>query len=323
MTADPDLPPVLVVGAGSAGARHSRLLAAAGAIVHVTDPDEQRVRHVVGATGATPVGLGEIGSDRYAGTVLASPTSLHADQVGAALSGAGKILVEKPIATSASDATDLAETAGHRVAVAYNLRYHQPLAAVAEIVHGGQLGSITTGRVWFGQWLPDWRPTTDYRVSYSARRELGGGILLDASHELDVVRWMFGSGRYEVLGSAVARLGPLEIDVEDTVEALIRTPENAVITVSLDCLSRRYRRGVEIIGTEQSVRLDWTRRVIEIDRPGGVTTVDADESVEHAYEKQALAFLAWVSGGPEMAVMAGDGAEVVVLADAIRDAAHR
>ena len=56
----------------------------------------------------------------------------------------------------------------------------------------GSVGSSSV-RLWFGSWLPDWRPAVDYRPTYSARAELGGGVLLDAIHELDMLVWLLGA----------------------------------------------------------------------------------------------------------------------------------
>ena len=318
MTSGPG-PGVLVLGCGSAGGRHARLLAAAGAAVSVYDPDPGRRRATAARIGATEVS--DPGAFDFDGVVVASPTARHADQVRAALAGRAKVLVEKPMTVEPDEARALAGVGGDRLAVAYNLRYHAPLRRLADVVASGVLGPVVSGRVWFGQWLPDWRPTEDYRLGYSARRELGGGILLDASHELDVVRWLFGSGPFEVLGAAVDRLGPLEIDVEDTVAALLRGPAGVLVTVSLDCLSRRYRRGVEVVGTEGTVRLDWARGVLEVEGPAVLETTPADEPLEAAYAAQARAFLAWLADRGTMAVGAADGAEVVALAGAVAAAA--
>ena len=50
-------------------------------------------------------------------------------------------------------------------------------------------------RASFGYDLRLWRPGTDHRAGYSARAELGGGIVLDAIHELDYLLWLLGPGR--------------------------------------------------------------------------------------------------------------------------------
>src|SRR5947209_4960132 len=78
------------------------------------------------------------------------------------------------------------------------------------LVHAGKAGRVSAVRLWFGSWLPDWRPNVDYRTTYSARANLGGGVLLDAIHELDLCLWLLGGEPVDVIGAVVGRFGPLE-----------------------------------------------------------------------------------------------------------------
>ena len=309
-------PSVLVVGAGSIGSRHARNLHAAGATVSLTDPSSERAR-AVGAAHPVPFDLDSLVG--YDGIVVASPTSAHLDQALVALETGAKVLVEKPLALS-SVGTEALRDAADQVMVGFNLRFHPPVAKIVDLAHQGEAGRITSVRAWFGSYLPDWRPTIDYRSSYSARAELGGGVLLDAIHELDLLVWLLG-GSFDVVGAQIARLGELEIDVEDTVKALLRHDTGVLAEVSLDYLSRRYRRGLEIIGTDATLRLDWAREVIEVEVDGQVEVEPAIDSVTCSYEKQAECFLAWIRGDALPPVDAVEGLASLRLADQIRQAA--
>jgi predicted dehydrogenase len=311
-------PLVLVLGAGSAGSRHARLLASAGAEVTVTDPDGDRAA----ATGlpTAPFDLDALGTPD--GIVVASPSVAHAEQTLAALATGAYVLVEKPLTSSVDDVNGVAAAADGRVMVGYNLRLHAPLERLAQLVADGRAGAVSSFRLWFGSWLPDWRPQVDYRTTYSARAELGGGVLMDAIHELDLLLWLAGDDRFTVLGAVVDRLGPLEIDVEDTVKALLRHADGAVAELSLDYLSRRYRRGVEVVGTDATLRLDWARQVLEVEDADGVASEPATTAVMDSYERQAERFLAFVRDGTAPPVDAAEGARSVQLAAAIRNAAR-
>lgn len=304
-------PAVVVIGAGSIGRRHALNLTALGAKVDVMDPQEERAREVVAAT-AAPFDLDALGS--YDGVVIASPTIFHREQVEQAARFELPMLVEKPLAMSTSEADALADRS---VMVGYNLRFHEPVQVLRQLTAEGRAGAIRGARFWFGSFLPDWRPHTDYRTGYSARADLGGGVLLDAIHELDLAVWWFGPD-IQVQGAVVARAGPLDIDVEDTVKAVLVARDGAVIDISLDYLSRTYRRGIELIGDDATLRLDWRRRTIEVERRDEVEVISADVPVAQSYERQAERFLAWIRGtaGPE--VDAREGAASVRLADDIR-----
>lgn len=306
-------PAVVVIGAGSIGRRHARNLAVLGAKVDVMDPQADRADDVEGAT-ATPFDLDALGA--YEGVVIASPTIFHREQVEHTARLGVPMLVEKPLAMSKTDADALT---GHEVMVGYNLRFHEPIRVLRRLTAEGRAGTIRGARFWFGSFLPDWRPDADYRTGYSARADLGGGVLLDAIHELDLAVWWFGPDLY-VRGAVVARTGPLDIDVEDTVKALLVAPEGVVIDVSLDYLSRTYRRGIELIGDDATLRLDWHRQTIEIERGNDIDLIAADVPVAQSYERQAERFLDWIRGVGTPEVDAREGAASVRLADDIRAA---
>lgn len=307
-------PRVLVVGAGSIGTRHIKNLLATRADVAVAAPDEVRAT----ATGARVVPFDRWAAERPDAILLASPTVFHADQIDAALETGAHVLVEKPMTLDAEEAEALAARGGDRLAVAFNLRLHPPVAEVIERARAGELGRIVSARFWYGQHLATWRPGTDYRTGYSAQAKLGGGILNDASHELDLLLWLLGTD-VSVAGAAVQRSGLLDADVEDVVRAVVRAGD-AVAEISLDALSRRYRRGIEIIGSEATARFDWARSVLEIEREDDLVVRPVEDHVATSYEVQAERLLRWVEDGTPMPVDGATGAASVRLAAAIRAA---
>jgi predicted dehydrogenase len=294
---------VLVLGGGSAGTRHARNLRSLGAEVTVADVDFD-LRTVPG----------------FDGMVVATPSALHRDHAIAALASGATVLVEKPLATSVDGLDELVRAAGNRLTVGYNLRLHTPVERVRDLVVSGRVGTVALVRVWFGSWLPDWRPHVDYRGTYSARAALGGGVLFDASHELDLLGWLFGF-EWTVTGASLMRRSSLDIDVEDTALALLRSADGLPAVVTLDMVSRRYRRGIEIVGDEAAVRLDWARGVIEVEHARGVDVEDASVGIDASYEREAAAFLELVCGRAGPLVTATEGAATVRLCAAIRTAA--
>lgn len=308
---------VLVLGAGSIGRRHAGNLIEAGATVLLADADHARATHVAADLGATATPLEGWAAADVDGVVIATPSSLHAAQVREALAGPAPVLVEKPLATATADIVDLAGVPPEKGAVGYNLRFHAPVAQLVGAVRDGEVGAPLLVHVWMGSHLPSWRPGTDHLAGYSAQRSLGGGILLDAIHELDLLLWMLGDG-YEVVGATVDRVGAVTVDTEDRVAAVLRHRTGAAITIQLDYLSRAYRRGVEVIGTDGTIRLDWARAVIEREDGAGRRSHAAREPVDTSYRLEMAAFLRWIDGEGTMPVDFAEGARSLRLADAIR-----
>jgi len=308
---------VLVIGAGSIGVRHATNLIAAGVQVDITDVSPDRARAVPGAC-AVPFDADSLA--RYDGVVVASPTSMHLEHALLAAEHDRPSLVEKPIALRAEDAASLADV-NDRVMVGYNLRLHEPLERLMDLVHGGAIGTIVGARLWFGQWLPDWRPSVDYRSTYSARSALGGGVLLDAIHELDLLVWLAGDDDFAVRGGFVGRIGPLDIDVEDTVRALLVHRDGWPVEIALDYLSRRYRRGIEVIGDRATVRFDWADSTLDLEDSTGRETTTFDVPVSASYEREAGRFVDLIEQRTAPPVDARTGLASLRLAGRIRDAA--
>lgn len=230
------------------------------------------------------------------------------------------------MATDPAAGRELVERAGgegsDRLVVGYNLRFHEPLERFAALLADGRVGTPTAYRFWFGSWLPDWRPDTDYRRAYSARSDLGGGVLLDAIHELDLAVWMVDRPMH-VVGALVDRLGPLEIDVEDTVRALLSTDRCAgdpglPVSIELDYLSRQYRRGVEVTGDLATMRYDWATGLLEVFEPGQVVTERFETPVSLSYEREMAHLLDVHEGRAVPRTTAATGLRSLELAHEIR-----
>lgn len=310
-------PRVLVIGSGSIGRRHATNLRGLGADVTIADVDPTRLELL----DAPSIDLDEGIPSGFDAVVVASPTTLHVEHATAALATTGAVFVEKPLGVTPAECDALLATGGDRLVVGYNLRFHAPVRRVVELVHDGRAGVPLSYRLWFGQWLPDWRPDVDYRRTYSARADLGGGVLSDAIHELDLAVWLAGAD-LRVEGAVVARLGPLEIDVEDTVRALLTNADGVPIGIELDYLARQYRRGMEIVGDRATVTFDWASGEVSIREPEGTTVEHFDVPLAESYVAEMREFLEFVRSGATPTNTAVAGRESVRLATAIRAAAE-
>ena len=137
--------------------------------------------------------------------------------------------------------------------VGYVLRFLKPFQIIKRAIDGGKIGKVLSIHAAVGKYLPDWRAPGDYRKNVSARRELGGGVVFELSHELDYVRWFAGEVK-EVFAS-MERVSDLEIDVEDLAEINLRFENGALGHVHLDMLDRSGNRSCRIIGSEGT--LTW------------------------------------------------------------------
>jgi predicted dehydrogenase len=258
---------VLIIGFGSIGTKHARLAISLGCNVAVLS--RRRI--------AFPKTYGDLTQALRAHApdyvVIANATNEHYGTLCqlAQAGYTGAVLVEKPIFGQLESIPVLPFRA---VFVAYNLRFHPINQRIKSLLQGERILSV---QAYVGQYLPDWRPSVDYRQSYSASAGRGGGALRDLSHELDYLTWMLGGwDRVAALGG---QFSALEIDSDDVYALLLATPRCPVVSIQLNYLDRLSRR---------SFLINTDRNTIEADLISGTITIDGEvESYpidrEHTY----------------------------------------
>lgn len=227
----------------------------------VCDPDAERCAAIVSELGVEA--FGDLGAGLEArkpdAAFICTPPVLHVSQARLAVGCGAHVFVEKPLSHVLEGVDELAAEAHARsrtVQVGYNLRFHPGLGRLKKLMEDGDLGKILWAYVEAGQYLPDWRPWQDYRQSYTARRHLGGGILLDGSHELDYILWLLGTPA-EVLCMA-GKVSALEVDVEDCADVLVRFATGAQVQIHLDFVQRGYTRTCKLVGERGTALWDFT-----------------------------------------------------------------
>ena len=294
----------LVVGYGSIGARHEAVLRGLGAPTavvsrHAGDWPCPRFPDVAGA-------LAEF---RPEYVVVSNRTSEHVGTLQDLENGGfrGFCLVEKPLAVRRED---LPPAFGFQMGVGYVLRFHPLMAAAAKILSGKRLLSI---HAYVGQYLPDWRPGTDYRQCYSAHKEQGGGALRDLSHELDYVAYLAGDWRR--VAAIGGHLSQLEIDSDDAYLLLLETQRCPAVGCQLNYLDRNLRRDCSIQYEGGTLHLDFIgQRWVH---NGVAQSFPAERNGMIAAMHQA----AWGGGGAPLCTYAEAG-NVLALIDAAQEAAQ-
>jgi predicted dehydrogenase len=303
-----------VVGAGSIGLRHCRNLVALGQMVTVWDVDAARLGDAAALPGVVAASGLDAGLAAGPDAVLVcTPPALHVDVARRALEADAHVFVEKPIAASSDEVPellDLAKRRGRTLAVGYNLRFLPGLRRVKTLLDAGRIGHVLSARAEFGFFLPRWRAGRDYRDNYAIRKDLGGGILLDAIHEFDYLGWLLG--RVSEVFCAADHVSSLAGDTEDLAELILRFSTGALGQVHLDYVRRAYRRMLELSGTDGLITWDYATRLVTV--VGGDGSVveqqggDVDGLPEGMYLEELRHFVSCLERGEAPAV---DGAEAL------------
>lgn len=189
--------------------------------------------------------------------IVANPTSLHLDVAVPAACQGCHLLLEKPISHSLEGLDRLADavkTGRGQVLVGFQYRFHPGLRQVQQWLQQKTAGDPITAQVFWGEYLPGWHPWEDYRQSYSARADLGGGVVLTLCHPFDYLRWLLGD--IQSLYAQTGKLSSLEIDVEDTADVLLKLGGGTSARVHLDYYTRPGDHSLQISCSEGSIRWD-------------------------------------------------------------------
>jgi predicted dehydrogenase len=219
------------------------------------------------------------------------------------------VLVEKPLFDQARPLP----ASGFRLAcVAYNLRFHPVVQRLKALLEGED---IVSAHAYAGQYLPDWRPGSDYRVSYSAQIDRGGGVLRDLSHELDYLAWVLGCWRR--VAALGGHLSSLKISSDDVFSLLMSMERCPIVSVQLNYLERPARRTLVVNTNQHTFEADLIEGTLSIDRENFERfPVERDSTYRVMHE-------ALLAGRTDVACSLDQGMQTLRLIDAARQSAQR
>ncbi len=282
---------ILIVGLGSIGQRHARnLRSILGDRVELLAWRVRRLTHVI-----TPAMEADASrnveaeynikafddlnlalAEKPDAAFISNPTSHHLLAAQSCAEQNCHLFIEKPVSHSLAGLHRLLKTVDDRklcALVGYQFRFHPYVKAVSELLAANAIGRVLTARAIIGEYLPGWHAYEDYRKTYAARAELGGGVILSQIHEFDYLYSLFGLPRS--VYSLGGHRSSLELDVEDTASTLMEFwVEDKPVAVHLqqDYVQRPPCRQCEIVGEQGKIVADFV--VPRVTAPG----VDLDFS---------------------------------------------
>lgn len=250
----------LIAGLGSIGRRHLQNLLELGErdiLLYRTHKGTLDVDNLEGFPVETE--LNTALDHKPDAVIISNPTSLHLDVAIPAAEAGCHILLEKPISHSMDRVAEL-QTAvlngGGQLLVGYQFRFHPGLKIISNLISNYAIGQPLSVHANWGEYLPAWHPWEDYRIGYSARKDLGGGVILTLSHPLDYLRWLLGNIKF--IWSFAGRSGEFELDVEDNAVIGLEFESNTLGSLHLNYNQQPPAHRLEIIGSQGTIRWDYT-----------------------------------------------------------------
>lgn len=256
----------LIAGYGSIGRRHFRNLRQLGQddiLFYRTRKSSLKASELKDYT--VEYDLQKALSHNPDAVIVSNPTSLHLDVALPAAEAGCAILVEKPLSHSMDRVkafVHIVEEQNVKVLVGFQFRFHPGLQKVDHLLQEGRIGDVLSVRAHWGEYLPDWHPWEDYRRGYSARKDLGGGVILTLSHPIDYLRWLMGE--IDEVYCMKASNSNLDIEVEDTAEINLRFRDGAIGSIHLNYNQKPPSHWLEIIGNQGTIRWDYYKDMVKV-----------------------------------------------------------
>lgn len=219
--------------------------------------------------------------------IISNPTSLHMD-TALPLARAGiHLLIEKPISNTTAKVAELQATldgTGAKALVGHQFRFHPGMRQAKKMIDEHVIGKILRVNVFWGEYLPEWHPWEEYQLAYSARRDLGGGVVLTLSHPIDYLRWLFGD--VDAVTAEIGNSRTLDIDVEDAADFNLEFGSGVQASVHLDYLQSPKRHWMDIQGEHGTLHWDFADAAVHWRKSSSKDERRSQE--EHAFERNEM-----------------------------------
>jgi len=294
---------VIVIGYGSIGSRHASVLTELGCRVALVS--RRNIDFDLSYSSLKEALVEE--QPEY--VIIANQTSEHFETLKTLteLGFEGTILIEKPLFQFARP---LSNSWGDNIFVAYNLRFHPLIQKLNDFLKSENIISILA---YVGQYLPEWRPQQNYRMHYSAKKEEGGGVLRDLSHELDYLNWICGG--WQTITAIGGHYSHLEIDSDDSFSIMMTTERCPSVMIQMNYLDRISQRKIVVNTDLHTINVDFIKGTFQVDAEIDQVKVERNDTylaqhqsiLDHQFEK--LCTLA-------------EGMDIMKMIHAIEDSAY-
>ena len=320
---------ILIVGAGSAGVRHlniAKTLFPKASIALLTerlsiDSNLSPNMHFVDSKDAV--------SFQPDIAVISGAASSRIEVCTMLANSGAHLLIEKPISNTTKGVADLIEICQAKklvLAVGYNLRFDESLIAFRESLNSQVIGKPLLVSCEVGQYLPSWRENIDYRQSVSSKHELGGGVLLELSHEIDYLTWIFGKINW--VRATVMKQSSLEIDVEDSAFLTLGIENsnnpNLVANLNMDFIRHDFKRSCVVVGEEGTLKWDGTNQEVSLLQKGEShwkLLSEMNNSANDSYINEWNDFVSCIDSGNRPRASGSDGLNALEVIESALESA--
>lgn len=321
---------IVIIGLGSIGVRHLTLINKMHPNAKIAVLTSRNMKEFSKIGFVELKSLDEVSEFDPEIAIISNAASIHVSTAQKLTESKIDLFIEKPLSTNLKVVFELIKTCRSNntiLMVGYNLRFLPSLQSFKSQIDSGLIGKIYSIRSEVGQFLPEWRPDIDYRTSVSAQAELGGGVLLELSHEIDYLSWIFGKIIWA--RATLSKQSELDLNVEDHANLVLginqsMSEDEVIASLNMDFIRRDPTRICTAIGEKGSLRWDGIKNIVEIYKShneGWVEVYRDKFDISQTYEAQWQNFINCVAKRQNPQVTGEDGLRVLEVIEACRKSA--
>ena len=311
---------ILIIGLGSIGARHFEIIKQLRPEINIYLLRRKKSKRNNLEKSANKIfyDIQEALKANLDAVIISSPSSMHINQAISFLDLNIPIFIEKPISNNLEDFLKfkrLAKKKNSLILVGYVLRYSKILNEYKKLIKENTIGKHIYIDIKCSSFLPDWRENIDYKNSVSSKNSLGGGVLLELSHELDYANWLFGP--FIELKAIRNNTKQLEIDVEDIVKIIAINKDKCLINIHLDFISKIPSRYCCLNGTKGFIKLDFIKNKItsKLNIEKELKSHKVESNYNEMYFNQMKHFFKCIEQDTEPAITLEESAEIMRMVE--------
>lgn len=229
---------------------------------------------------------------------ICTPSIYHVDEAISLIKRNINVFIEKPLGSSLKNISKLTNLIKSKKNIkhmmGYQLKFNPIILKLKKILDKNTIGNIWHVNIHHGENINDFHPYEDYRHSYAARKDLGGGVVLCQIHELDYLLFLFEKYKIKIINSYSKKLTDLHINVEDTFVSSIQISKRnkkALCNIHLNFYERPKKRIIEILGEKGKISCNLNTGEIFIFKEKKIKKIEFKFDRNDVFKKQVKYFL--------------------------------
>ncbi len=230
--------------------------------------------------------------NEYYLVLICTPSNTHIRYLNLYYQKSKFIFVEKPLSNSLSSLENfkrkkIETSIKPKILIGYNLRFSKALLKFKKTINYKKYGKLLYVACQVGRSLDQWRDN-NLKLAASNKKK-GGGVILELSHELDYLNWIFGP--IAVLSSKINNLKKFNLNVEENYFAIIKSNKNIIINLLVDMVRCDPKRFCEAIFDKATIRLDLIDGSVKITNNKTFKLYKYDNDLDNSYKNMWYDYL--------------------------------